>query len=131
MLRLIILILIVLAAWYGWHHYGDVLNPKPKHDVVIENRSGKVMERVRLTIGGQGFVRESLANEENATFGFRVDDDATFELVWKWAMDDVEHRWTGGNVFKGPLVQRHHILVDADGGITYHAEPKGAATVTP
>lgn len=131
MLRLIIVILVVIAAWYGWKHYGDLLNPKPKHDVIIENRSGKVMDRVRLTIGGQGFVRESLANEENATFNFRIDDDATFELVWKWANDEVEHRWTGGNVFKGPLVQRHHILVDPDGGITYHAEPKGAAAASP
>jgi hypothetical protein len=131
MLRLIIIALVVFAAWYGWSHYGDLLNPKPKHDVIIENRSGRTMERVRLTIGGQGFVKESLGNEENGTFAFRIDNDSVFELVWNFANDQVEHRWTGGNVFQGPMVQRHHILVDPDGGVTYHAEPKGAATTTP
>ena len=127
MLRLIIIALVVFAAWYGWSHYGDLLNPRPKHEVVIENRSGRVMDRVRISVGGQGFVRETIANEENAAFRFLINDDATFELVWKWANDEVEHRWTGGNVFKGPMVQRHHIMVDGDAGVTYRAEPLGAA----
>jgi len=127
MLRLFIVIIIVATAWYGWKHYGDLLNPKPKHEIVIENRSGRNMERVRLSVGGQTFVRETIANEANAPFTFRVDNDAVFELTWKWTNEDIERHWTGGNVFKGPMVQRHHVMVDGDAGVTYRAEPMGAA----
>src|SRR5262245_27544196 len=110
--RLFFFALIVFAAWYGWNHYRDLITRKPSHDAVIENHSGRDMERVRLTVGGKTYVKETLPDETSVTFHFRVTEDATFLLEWKWTTKDVELRWTGGGVPAGPMVQRHIMQVD-------------------
>ena len=125
MKRLLFLAFLVFAAWYGWRHYKDLTSHRPSHDAVIENHSGRVMERIRLTVGGQTFVKESLADETSVTFPFRVDADATFQLEWKWAGTDIEQRWAGGFVPRGPMVQTHHFTVDPEGNIVFQAENKG------
>ena len=45
MKRLLILLLLAAAAWYGWKHYPELLQKRDGHDVVIENTSGRNMER--------------------------------------------------------------------------------------
>lgn len=124
MMRFIVFALIAVAAWYGWSHRDSLFSKHPSHDAVIVNRSGREMDRVRLNVGGNAFVKEALADGATVTFPFRVSDDASFDLVWQWNGSDMEQHWTGGRVPKGPMVQRHTIMVDGDGGVTYQPENK-------
>ena len=126
MKKLIVLALVALAVWYGWKHYPELLNRAPANDAVIENRSGRGMARIRLTVDGQTFVKEELADGADAVIPFRVRNDSSFELVWTWG-DTYEHQWAGGLVPHGPMVQRHVMTVNDD-GVFYRAEPKFAPT---
>jgi hypothetical protein len=124
MKRFIFLLLIVAAAWYGWKHWPDFVNRRPGHEAVIENASGMTLERVRLTVDGQTFVKEELPNEQKAVFPFKVANDATFQLTWEWKEKLGESHWNGGMVPRGPMVQRHIMQIDSEGGVTYTAENK-------
>ena len=124
MKKLVFFLLFVLAAWYGWKHYPELLNRRPGHEAVIENDSGMTMERVRLTVDGQTLVKESLDNGARGTLPFKVQNDASFVLEWQWKEKLGDMRWAGGMVPRGPMIQRHIMAVDADGGVTYTAENK-------
>ena len=124
MVRLFVIALLVFAGWYAWRHWHDLADRRPKHEAIIENHSGRTMERVRLAVGGQTFVNESIPNETNATFPFLVNDDASFDLTWKWPQQEFDQHWAGGYVPRGPMVQKHHLAVDNEGGIIYQAEQK-------
>ena len=124
MKRFIIFLLLVVAGWYGWKHWEDLVRHSPGHEAVIENYSGLTMVRIRLTVDGQTLVREELPNEERAVIPFKVANDASFQLVWEWKEKLGERHWSGGMVPRGPMVQRHIIQVDADGGVVYTAQPK-------
>ena len=124
MKRLFLLLLFAVAAWYAWHHWGDLVHRRPSHEAVIENASDKEMTRVRLSVGDQTFVKESIPDGAKAVFPFRVDRDATFQLVWSFAGAASEQTWTGGMVPRGPMLQRHVMTVDGDGAVLYRAENK-------
>jgi hypothetical protein len=124
MKRLLLLVLFAFALWYGWQHWGDLVNKRSGHEAVIENASGRELTRVRLSVGGQTFVKESIPDGGKAVFPFRVDSDATFELVWRFADASNEQSWSGGMVPRGPMLQRHIMTVDADGEILYRPENK-------
>jgi hypothetical protein len=124
MKRLFILALLAFAAWYGWKHYPELLSRTPGHEAVIENDSGLTMERIRLTVDGQTLVKESLATGEKAALPFKVRNDASLKLEWQWKEKLGEMSWAGGMVPRGPMVQRHIMQVDADGGVVYIAENK-------
>jgi len=89
---------------------------------VIDNESGADVERIRLKVGAQTLVKETLATGERAILPFRVNQDATFELTWN--SRGGEYTWSGGMVPAGPMVQRHTFLIDADGQVLYRAENK-------
>jgi len=124
MMRLVFFAALVLIAWYGWHHYHDLITRRPNHEAVVENHSGRQMDGVRLTVGGKTFVKEHLPDESSVSFPFRVSEDASFLLEWKWSTSDMELHWTGGTVPHGPMVQRHTMSVDGDGAVMYRAENK-------
>ena len=115
-------VVIAIAAWYGWNHR-DSLNREPRDEAVIENHSGHGLQRVRLTVAGQGFVREELADGEKVVFPFRVAGDGTFSMTWNVEHEGYEKNWTGGEVSAGPLRTRHHIQVTEDGGVIWTSEP--------
>lgn len=123
MKRLIVLLLFAAAAWYGWRHYPELLHRAGNHEAVIENASGRVMTRVRLTVDGRTYVEERIPDEGRATIPFRVAEDASFQLVWSHD-DGGDRSWSGGMVPKGPLTQRHRMTVDGDDAVLYRAEPK-------
>ena len=79
---------------------------------------------MRLKVGRQTFVKESLPDGERAEFPFRVTEDASFELTWTWAEAPGEMSWSGGYVPRGPMAQRHLMTVDGDGSVLYRAENK-------
>jgi len=124
MRRLIVFALIVVAAWFAWNKWGDVLLKKPSHEAVVENLSGREMVSVRLTVGGQTFVKESLPDEQKAVFPFRVSQESTFDLAWLWGDAPGEETWSGGFVPRGPMQQRHVMTVDGDGNVSYRPENK-------
>jgi hypothetical protein len=125
MKKLFVFLLFVVAAWYGWKHYPEFiefLNHRPGHEVVIENASGLTMVRIRIMVDGQTLVRESLDNGAKAVIPFKVQNNASFKLEWGWREKLGDRTWSGGMVPKGPMVQRHIMQVDAEGGVTYTAE---------
>ena len=124
MKRFLLLVLLVVALWYAWQHWGDLVHRRPGHEAVIENLSDREMTRVRLSVAGQTFVKESIPDDAKAVFQFRVDHDATFQLVWSFAGSPDEQSWSGGMVPKGPMLQRHIMTVDGDGTVLYRAENK-------
>jgi hypothetical protein len=124
MKRLLLLVLLVVAVWYGRQHWNDLVHRPPAHEAVIENTSDREMVRVRLSVGDQTFVKESIPDGAKAVFPFRVDKDETFQLVWSFAGAASELTWSGGMVPKGPMLQRHFLTVDGDGAVLYRAENK-------
>ena len=122
--RLIFLLLLVIAGWWGWKHGPALFKRTASHEAVVENATGATMERVRLSVDGQTFVKELLPSEQRAVFEFKVANDATFGLEWEWKDRLGERRWRGGMVPRGPMVQRHRMQVEADGGVIYTASVK-------
>ena len=121
MRKLLVLVVVAVAAWYGWHHWAE-LRQQPKDEAIVENACGQGLLRVRLTVGGETFVRESIPDGGKAEFPFRVTGDGTFTLVWNYEHDQYEKTWTGGQVTPGPMRTRHRIQVMQDGGVVWTAE---------
>src|SRR3989442_424611 len=115
MKKLLILALIGFAAWQAKLHYHELFHPLPSHEAVVVNSSGTGIERLRVKIGDQTFVKDKLAAGDRAVFPFRVSRDASFGVTWQWADRNDEKSWTGGMVPRGPMVQRHIITIE-DGG---------------
>jgi len=124
MKRLFLLVLLAAALWYAWQHRDDLFHRQPGHEAVVENSSGREMVRVRLSVGDQSFAKESIPENGKVVFPFRVDRDASFELVWEFTGSLGEHTWRGGMVPRGPMLQRHVMTVDGDGAVLYRAENK-------
>ena len=121
MRNLLVFVVVAFAAWYGWHHLAD-LRQAPGDEAVIENQSGRGITRVRLTVGDQTFVRESVPDGDKTTFPFRVTSDGSMALKWQFDGDAYDKSWKGGEVSAGPLHTRHHIRVMHDGGVIWTAE---------
>ncbi len=126
MRNLLVLVVIAVAAWYGWHHWTE-LRQAPRDEAVIENQSGRGLTRVRLTVGGQTFVRESISDGTKAAFPFRVTSDGSLTLTWQFEGEAYDKTWSGGQVSAGPMRTRHHIQVMADGGVVWTADHTIAA----
>ena len=58
--RWIVLLVVALAAWYGWKHWTEI-RQAPRDEVMLVNETGRVLVRVRVTVGGQTYVRDSIA----------------------------------------------------------------------
>lgn len=128
MKRLLILIIVGLAAWIAWKRGPNVFDKLPEHDVVVKNEGTAAIERLRVTVAGRTFVRETLSVGESASWPFRTEKDSGFRLVWEWKGRMGEIRWTGGRVARGPLVQIHKLRIRDDGGVVYVAGNKPTNT---
>jgi hypothetical protein len=126
MKKLIVLILVAAAAWYGWKHWPDLLARAPGHSAVVENESGHPIERLRFTADGVTQVAETLAPGASANFTFKVANDTELELTWEWGDKLGERHWKGGLAAKGPVLARHTMTIDDDGEVLYRAEAKSA-----
>jgi hypothetical protein len=121
MKKLIFLAVLAFAAWYGWKHYGS-LKDGPASQVVIENQSGREIDRVRVTVGGQTYVREAIADGASEAIPFRSATDGQFRLRWQYERTDYDREWSGGTVTAGPLPARHRLQVQGDGGVIWTSE---------
>ena len=125
MKRLIFLIIVVAAAWYGWKMYPNLASRRPGHEAVVENASGTTLKRISLHIGTQAFGKESLANGEKWVVPFKVNSDSQFTLDWEIERSIASFSWSGGMVTAGPMLQRHTMRVEEDNKVMYNAESKG------
>jgi hypothetical protein len=123
MKKLLLLALLGIALWQAWKHYPELTHPAPHHEAVIRNHSKESLEKVRLSVGGQTFVRDVLERGEATVFPFRVTNDATFTLLWQTPTQPDDQAWSGGRVPAGPMVQRYTITVEVR-GVTYQVEDK-------
>jgi hypothetical protein len=126
MRKLLVLVVVAFAAWFGWKHWSE-LREAPRDEAIVSNESGRDMQRVRLGVGDQTFVRESIADGEKASFPFHVTGDGTFTLRWQFQREDVDKSWSGGTVTAGPIRTRHVIQVLSDGGVVWTSERAPAA----
>lgn len=127
MKRLVLLVLVAAAGWYGWHHWQSLFEKRPRHDLLVVNSATSPIVRLRVRVGGQTFVKEQLAPGATAEWPFQVQDDSDFDLVWEWGDKLGEQHWSGGRVVKGPIVQRHTLTIDGQGGVVYTFEDQPAA----
>ena len=123
MKRLLILIIVAATAWYGWHHYRELLHRAPRHEAVIKNNSGETVTRIRLIVAGQTFVKDELKDGESATYSFGVNDDSKITMEWEYAANTLDGRWSGGTITKGPLVMRHTLTIRPERGLVYESSP--------
>ncbi len=128
MKRLLLFALIAAAAWYGWKNH-DEWRTNGAHELVAVNRSGRAVERLRISIGDQGFALESLEDGATQRLPLRCEHDGTFQLVWQVRGRDGEKQWTGGNFNHGPVLMRHRLEFTGGDGVIWSSEPlpqKGA-----
>jgi len=123
MKRLVVLVLLAGAIWYGYQRDWD-FSPGTANDVVLVNRSGHVLERIRVTIGGETVVREELAEDATAKLPFRSQREGEFTVVWHVRGQMGEKNWRGGHLIGGPTASSHTFEFDSENGVVWHAEPK-------
>ncbi len=123
MRKLVIFALIVFAGWTAWKKYPTLFERQPKHDAVIENASDQIIVRVRLLVGNQTLVKESIAPGQSETLSFAVTRDAPLGLEWQ-LRDGSEHSWSKGSVSAGPLLEIHTIRVEGPDRVIYSHRPK-------
>ena len=128
MKKLLLLALLVAAGWYGWNHRDTLLKREGSHHAVVINDTGEDVVRLRVTVDGQTLVREKLPAGQRAELPFRVANDSDFRLVWEWVGRQGESNWRGGEIAKGPLLQRHFFQILGDGSVIYRAESKAVGT---
>jgi hypothetical protein len=123
MKKLLFFALVVFAAWYGWHHFRDLLHHQVMSKAVIVNSSGHELTRVRLSAGDQSIgVKESIPDNGHVEFPFHVDQDVSFVLVWQYGDRPGESHWTGGTVTHGPIAQKCTFTIDGDGEVLFLPE---------
>lgn len=121
--RLILLLLIVGAAWYGWKKQ-DTWRSQGSHELIALNRSGRAIERLRIKIGDQSFAIESIENGATQKLPIRCEHDGVFRLVWNIRGVDGEKHWTGGGFTAGPLLMRHRFEFSGGNGVIWSSESK-------
>jgi len=121
MKQLLFIALIAFAAWYGYHHYKELQQQGPAQ-VVAVNHTGHRMERLRISVGDNTVVVESLENGATAQQPFKCEHDGPFNLTWQ--LGDVlgERSWNGGIYAHGPLVLAHTFDFREGDGVIYSSQ---------
>ena len=121
MKQLLFLALIVFAAWYGYHHYRE-LRQEGVHQLIAINHTGHRMERLRISVGDQTEVVETLDNGATVKRPFRCDHDGSFQLTWQLSTVMGEKSWSGGGYARGPIVLAHTFDFREGDGVIYSTE---------
>jgi hypothetical protein len=124
MKRLFGFLVVVGIAWYGWKNYGN-LRSAPMNEVVIENDAGFTLGRVRVSINGTEYpAYDSLYSGRHVTQKFPAPGaDGGFELHWATQGKGYDAQWTGGHVTAGPVLMRHLLQIEPDGGVVWSSSP--------
>lgn len=123
MKKLFILALFAVAAWYGWHHRELFTGGNRDSEAVLVNSGTRAMQRVRLTVGGQTYVRDAIEPEERAAFPVPLTGQSDFRLRWEWRGLEGAPEWRGGEIVPGPPRSRCTLQVFDDNGVTCNCVP--------
>lgn len=123
MMRLLILALFAFAAWYGWNHREMFTRGRDDTEVVLVNEGSRAMQRVRLRVDGNTYVRDKIEPEESAVFSIPVTHPSDFRLIWEWQGVEGVPEWRGGEVTPGSSRQRCKLQVFEDNGVTCGCVP--------
>ena len=121
MKRLIFIALVLFAAWYGYHHYTE-LRREGSHQVIAINHTGHPMERLRISVGDQTVVVETLENGATARQPFRCEHDGQFQLTWQLSDKMGDRAWTGGTFSHGPILLAHTFEFREGDGVIWSSE---------
>jgi len=114
---------VVFAAWYGWHHYAE-LRRLGSHDVLVVNRSGRALERLRIVAADQTVVVETLEDGAQTTRPLRTTRDGVFSADWNFRGVMGERQWTGGSFSHGPVLMTYRFEFRDNGGVIWSSDPK-------
>jgi len=123
MKRLLFLAIVGAVAWYGWQNRGAVFGGSADSEVVLVNAGIRAMQRVRLTVDGETYVREVIEPDARAHLPVRVTRVSDFRLVWEWRGLEASRDWQGGQVTPGPPRSRCTIQVFDDNEATVTCVP--------
>lgn len=123
MKRLLFLVILAAVGWYGWQHR-DLFSRRPAGpEVELANGGTRAMQRVRLTVDRETYVRETIEPGARVTFPIRVANASDFRLRWEWRGVEGAFEWRGGSVEPGPGRQRCTIEVFDDNDATVGCVP--------
>ncbi len=111
--RLLWFALFVAAAWYGWTHWRE-LRGSPADEIVVINRAGAAIERVRIGVGDNVAVLEAVEDGTDQRRDWRGQSRGSFLVQWTQRGRIGERSWRG-NAFEPtgtPLVHRFEFLRD-------------------
>ncbi len=121
--RLLLLVLVVAAAWYGSKNFRS-LSPTKSHDLVLLNQSGRAIERVRISVADQTVVVEVLEDGATARVPFIAQRDGPFRLLWSSRGMLGEREWSGGNFTRGPVLMTHQFEFRPDASVNWSSALK-------
>lgn len=121
MKRLVLIALLVAAAWYGWKHQ-DELRTHGTHEIVVINHSGRALERIRIEVAGQEFAIEALEQGARKVLPMRSEQDGEFVLNWNVRGAEGDKHWSGGGFTHGPVLMRHRLEFVDDNGVVWDSE---------
>lgn len=125
MKKLILLVILAAAAWYGWKNYPQLLSRRaPGSEVVIENRTGTTMLRVRVHVGGATEVREIIEDGASASVPFTMTSNGDVRFEWQVSNREGDRQSTPYPIAVTPIPQRYIFTVDQDANITQRVERK-------
>jgi len=122
MKKLLILALLIFAGYTAWQRAPAFFKRPALHEAVVINQSRKDIIRVRVIVGDQTFVKESLPSGEDVTFTFRVNKEEPLSLEFVWKETDASDRWRGGKVTQGPIAQRHKLTIMDRNSVIHQVE---------
>ncbi len=121
--RLLLLALVVAAAWYGSKNY-TTLFPSGSGDVVVVNNSGRAAERLRISVFDQTVVVETLEDGATARVPFQPQRNGAFRLVWSSRGALGEREWSGGTATRGTVLMTHQFELRPDNSVLWTSEMK-------
>ena len=123
MMRLVLFVLVVAACWYGWKHYGE-LRSGGTNELQVLNHSGFAIERLRLTVGDETAVVETLEDGATANLPWVGKSEGSFTLLYNVRGREGDRHWTGGGFQPSPALVREVFEFTPDDHIVWREEPK-------
>lgn len=122
MTRLIVLLLLAVAAWQAYIHYPSLFERNPQNEVVIRNEGDLAIDRLRLVVGGETHVREVLVPGASVTFKLDDTREVRLKLVWFGEKKSLESEWTGPTLLPDGKAERHTLSVRDNGRVSHQSQ---------
>jgi len=123
--RLIWFALFVVAAWYGWNHK-DSLGGTPGDEIVVVNHAGAAIERVRIGVGDDMVVFESVEDGSEQRRPWRGRRQGPFAVIWNQRGRLGELSWNGGGYQPSSTAFVHRFEFQTSAKILSHSDPRPA-----